>query len=65
MDDSLGERLARVETKLDLLLSAQDRWRSEADELARRVGALERWKAALPAALLTAIASAAVALIGS
>lgn len=55
-----GERLVRIETKLDVLIGQHDAITGDHE---KRLRALERWRYALPTSLVLALGSIAVAVI--
>jgi hypothetical protein len=55
--EQLRERLVRIETKLDLYII------NNIQDHETRMRQLERWKYAIPASLLTAVASAVATIV--
>jgi hypothetical protein len=55
--ENLKERLVRIETKLDLYII------NNIQDHETRVRQLERWKYAIPASMLTAVASAVTTIV--
>lgn len=55
-----GERLVRIETKLDVLIKQHT---TTSDDHEKRLRGLERWRYALPTSLVLALGSTAVAVI--
>lgn len=55
-----GERLVRIETKLDVLIGQHA---NISDDHEKRLRTLERWRYALPTSLVLALGSTAVAVV--
>jgi hypothetical protein len=58
------ERLARIETTLEEIRRDRDEMNKTRDDHEARLRGLERWKYALPPAIVTAFISAAVTIYG-
>lgn len=58
------ERLARIESALESIRRDRDEMMKDRDDHENRLRGLERWRYMLPSSLLTALASAAVAIYG-
>jgi len=60
MDTDERDRLARIEAKLDELITRQER---QSDDHEARLRALEKWRYAWPTAIAASIAGPAAAII--